>query len=172
MASGNPQTTKSDWRIEEYSDEQVEIVHGDMQHIAFFSRRKDAELVVELVNECWMRMHMVNRIARIVIPNGYKDAYEFSHDCGYELADPVDAVQSVEDYAKHLQLCSPRVTPDTFLDIILYREWKLKEAVVRSCAQMASIHSRYPTSTEYEHGYADGRKEAGRAILQREGFVL
>jgi hypothetical protein len=42
----------------------------------------------------------------------------------------------------------------------LEKEWEW-------CADDAAIHSKYPIETEYERGYADGRREAAATIRQR-----
>jgi len=33
--------------------------------------------------------------------------------------------------------------------------------------ELKAIHSKYPIETEYERGYADGRREAAATIRQR-----
>jgi hypothetical protein len=36
-----------------------------------------------------------------------------------------------------------------------------------ACATVAAIHSQYPIETDYDRGYADGRRDAKAAILDQ-----
>jgi hypothetical protein len=38
----------------------------------------------------------------------------------------------------------------------------------RACEMAAAIHCQYPISTDFDHGYAQGRKDASKAIAVRK----